>query len=85
MRQHALRRIFFHVINHHAAWWRLLFELFYGFIDLVFLSLTFLLSILDKLEKKLCFAKENPDSILAPDSMRFLAAIWKTSVCFPQV
>lgn len=42
---------FFHVLNHHAAWWRLVFELFYGFIDLVFLSLTFLLLILDELEK----------------------------------
>lgn len=42
---------FFHVLNHHAAWWRLVFETLYDFIDSVFLSLAFLLSILDKLEK----------------------------------
>lgn len=80
MLEHALRQIFFtSLIMRHGGVF--LFESLYDFIDSVFLSLAFLLSMLDKLEKS-SVLQENPDSVLAPDSMRFLAAIWKTHVFF---
>lgn len=62
-----------------------LFESLNDFIDSVFFIFGISFIDIGQVGKKLCFAKENPDSVLAPDSMRFLAAIWKTHVFFPSL